>query len=121
MSLYGDDPRPEMNTFLNGFKNRWNEPPASSYSVLGYGLIEQWAHGVSTAASANSDKVLAAMNGFKDQKFVVGPTTYTADLHVQVNRPWLIMKVENDSFRAVEMYRNVMTPDKNLLFRIGQN
>ncbi len=120
MSLYGDDPRPEMNTFLANFKTRWNEAMVSSYGVLGYGLIEQWAHGVTTAKSADSDKVLAVMNGYKDQKFLVGPTSYAPDLHVQVNRPWLIMKVENDSFRAVEMYRNVMTPDKKLLFRIGQ-
>ncbi len=120
MSLYGDDPRPEMNAFLTNFKARWNEAPVSSYSVLGYSLIEQWAYGVTTAGSANSDKVLAVMNGYKDQKFLVGPSSYGPDLHVQVNRPWLIMKVDGDSFRAVEMYRNVMTPNKQLLFRIAQ-
>lgn len=30
------------------------------------------------------------------------------------------MKVENDSFRAVEVYRNSFKPDMKLLFRVGQ-
>lgn len=120
MSLYGDDPRPEMNKFLSDHKVRWGEAPVSSYSVLGYSLIEQWAYAVGKVASTKSENVLAAMNSFKDQNFLVGPTSYTKDLHVQVNRPWLIMKVENGSFRAVEMYRNTFKPDTQLLFRVGQ-
>ncbi|CAB3637476.1 ABC transporter substrate-binding protein [Achromobacter pestifer] len=119
MSLYGDDPRPEMNQFVQAFKARWGEPPVSSYSVLGYSLIEQWAHAVTEAKSTDSDKTLAVMNGYKDQPFLVGPTSYTKDLHVQVNRPWLIMTVKDGSFRAVEMYRNQFTPDLKLLFRVG--
>ena len=112
-------PRPEMNQFVQAFKARWGEPPVSSYSVLGYSLIEQWAHAVTEAKSTDSDKTLAVMNGYKDQPFLVGPTSYTKDLHVQVNRPWLIMTVKDGSFRAVEMYRNQFTPDLKLLFRVG--
>jgi branched-chain amino acid transport system substrate-binding protein len=120
MSLYGDDPRPEMNAFLDAFKARWNEAPVSSYSVLGYSLIESWARGVEKAGTTASDQVLAAMNTFKDEPFTAGLTTFTPELHVQVNRPWLIMKVENDSFRAVELFRNTIVPDTKLLFRVGQ-
>jgi len=119
MSLYGDDPRPEMNQFVQDFKARWGEPPVSSYSVLGYGLIEQWTHAVAEAKTTDSDAVLAVMNAYRDQPFLVGPTSYTKDLHIQVNRPWLIMTVKDGSFRAVEMYRNQFTPDLKLLFRIG--
>lgn len=119
MSLYGDDPRPEMNKFVQDFKTRWGEPPVSSYSVLGYSLIEQWAHAVTEARSTDSDKTLAVMNSYRDQPFLVGPTSYTKDLHIQVNRPWLIMTVKDGSFHAVEMYRNQFTPDLKLLFRVG--
>lgn len=119
MSLYGDDPRPQMNQFVEAFKARWGEPPVSSYSVLGYSLIEQWAHAVAQAGSTESDKTLAVMNAYKDQPFLVGPTSYSKDLHVQVNRPWLIMTVKDGSFRAVELYRNEFTPDLKLLFRVG--
>ena len=119
MSLYGDDPRPAMRTFVDNFKTRWGQPPVSSYSVLGYSLIEQWAYAVTKANATDSDKVLAVMNSFDNQPFLVGPTSYRKDLHIQVNRPWLIMKVSNGSFHAVELYKNQLTPDTKLLFRVG--
>ncbi|MGO4831250.1 ABC transporter substrate-binding protein, partial [Rhizobiaceae sp. 2RAB30] len=64
--------------------------------------------------------VVDVMNTFTDQPFTAGPTTFTDQLHIQVDRPWLIMKVENESFRAVELYRNSFKPDMKLLFRVGQ-
>ncbi|MFB2549996.1 ABC transporter substrate-binding protein [Ensifer soli] len=120
MSLYGDDPRPEMNAFLDAHKARWGEPPVSSYAVLGYSLVEQWAYAVEKAETTETEPVVAVMNSFTDQAFTAGPTTFTDQLHIQVDRPWLIMKVENDSFRAVEVYRNTFKPDMKLLFRVGQ-
>jgi len=120
ISLYGDDPRPEVNTFLDAFKVRYGDLPASSYSVMGYSLIEQWAHAVEKAGTTDSQAVVDVMNTFVDQPFTAGPTSYTDQLHIQVNRPWLIMKVDNDSFRAVEVFRNSFVPDTKLLFRVGQ-
>lgn len=120
ISLYGDDPRPEVGTFLAAFKARYGDLPASSYGVMGYTLIEQWAYAVEKAGTTDSQAVVDVMNTFKDQPFTAGPTSYTDQLHIQVNRPWLIMKVENDSFHAVEVYRNSFVPDMKLLFRVGQ-
>ena len=119
MSLYGDDPRPAMRSFVSNFSTRWGQPPVSSYSVLGYSLIEQWAYAVTKANSTDSGSVRAVMNGFSNQPFLVGPTSYRKDLHIQVNRPWLIMKVSGGSFHAVELYQNQFTPDTRLLFRVG--
>lgn len=120
MSLYGDDPRPEMNAFVESHKKRWNEAPVSSYAVLGYSLIEQWAFAVEKAKTTETQPVVDVMNTFTDQPFTAGPTTFTDQLHIQVDRPWLIMKVENDSFHAVEVYRNTFRPDMKLLFRVAQ-
>ncbi|PBB86950.1 ABC transporter substrate-binding protein [Mesorhizobium sp. WSM3876] len=120
MSLYGDDPRPEIGKFLAAYKARWKEEPTSSFAVLGYSTIEQWAYAVEKAKTTDSQAVLAVMNQYKDQPFTVGLTSYTDQLHIQINRPQLIMKVENGSFHAVEMYRNEFMPDMKLLFRSGQ-
>lgn len=120
MSLYGDDPRPEIGKFLAAYKARWEEDPTSSFAVLGYSTIEQWAYAVEKAGTTESQAVLAEMNQYKDQPFTVGLTSYTDQLHIQIDRPQLIMKVEDDSFRAVEMYRNAFVPDMKLLFRSGQ-
>lgn len=120
MSLYGDDPRAEVNAFIDAYKARWNEAPSSSFAVLGYSTIEQWAYAVKAAQTTESGPVLAVMNQYKDQPFTVGLTSYSDQLHIQVDRPQLVMKVQDGSFRAVEMYRNSFTPDMKLLFRAGQ-
>lgn len=120
ISIYGDDPRDEVNTFLDSFKARWDGPPASSYSVLGYTLIEQWEYAVSEAGTTDSDSVLEVLNQLDDHPFTAGPTSYSDQLHIQVDRPWLMMEVSDGSFRAMEIYRNSMTPDMQLLFRVGQ-
>lgn len=120
MSLYGDDPREEINKFLAAYKKRWSEDPSSSFAVLGYSSIEQWARAVEKAGTTGSEAVVQVMNQYKDEPFTVGLTTYTDQLHIQVNRPQLIMKVENGSFRALDMYRNKFQPDMKLLFRAGQ-
>ncbi|WP_272008770.1 ABC transporter substrate-binding protein [Roseovarius sp. ZX-A-9] len=120
MSLYGDDPRPEMAEFLAAFNERWGEGPVSSYSVLGYTLIESWAHAVEQAETADADEVLSVMNSYVDEPFTAGLTSFSDQLHIQTNRPWLIMKVEDDTFKAVEIFRNTITPDMRLLFRVGQ-
>lgn len=120
MSLSGDDPRPEINEFIEAYTARWNESPTTEFSVLGYCSIEQWAAAVESVDSLESQAVVDAMNQYKEQPFSCGLTTYTDQLHIQVDRPQLIMKVEDGAFRAIEMYRNKYMPDMKLLFRVGQ-
>jgi branched-chain amino acid transport system substrate-binding protein len=120
MSLSGDDPRPEINTFIADYTARWGAAPTTEFSVLGYCAIEQWAHAVEKAQSVETEAVVQVMNTYKDEPFACGLTTYTDQLHIQLDRPQLIMKVEDGAFRAVEMYRNTFIPDMNLLFRVGQ-
>lgn len=120
MSLSGDDPRPEVNKFIADYTARWGAEPTTEFSVLGYCAIEQWAHAVEKAQSIETEAVVQVMNTYKDEPFACGLTTYTDQLHIQLDRPQLIMKVEDGAFRAVEMYRNTFIPDMNLLFRVGQ-
>jgi branched-chain amino acid transport system substrate-binding protein len=120
MSLSGDDPRPEIGQFLDAYKARWNASPTTEFSVLGYCSIEQWAKAVEKAQTLESQAVVDVMNQYKDEPFTCGLTTYTDQLHIQVDRPQLIMKVEDGAFKAVETYRNKFAPDMKLLFRAGQ-
>ncbi|MCP8895271.1 ABC transporter substrate-binding protein [Shinella daejeonensis] len=110
MSLYGDDPRPELNAFVEAFKARWNEPPVTSYAIAGYSMIEQWARAVEKAGTTETRPVLDALNAFRDEPFTIGPTTFTPDVHIQLNRPFLIMETRDGSFRSVEVYRSAIVP-----------
>ncbi|MGK9338463.1 ABC transporter substrate-binding protein [Sinorhizobium meliloti] len=118
MSITGD-PRPEVNKFVEAYKARWDALPTTEFSVLGYCAIEQWSRAVEKAQSVDSKAVVDVMNSFKDEPITCGPTTYTDQVHVQVNRPQLIMKVVDGAFQPVEMYRNNFVPDLKLLLRSG--
>lgn len=119
-SLYGDDPRPEMAEFLAAYEERFGAAPGSSYVINGYSMIEAFELAVTRADSTDAEAVAAAMKQFTDEPFLAGPSTYTDQLHILLDRPYLMMKVEDDSFRAVEVFRNSFIPDMQLLFRIGQ-
>jgi branched-chain amino acid transport system substrate-binding protein len=120
MSLYGDDPREDMNAFIAAHVERWGEMPVSSYAVNGYSLIEAWELAVTRAGTTDTPAVVAEMEKFTDEPLLAGPSTYTPQLHILLDRPYLMMKVENDSFRAVEIFRAEFKPDLPLLFRVGQ-
>lgn len=119
MSMKGD-PRPEIKKFLEAYKARWGAMPVSEFSVLGYCTIEQWTAAVEKAQTTDTEAVLAVMNQFKDQPTSCGPTSYTPELHIQVNRPLLVSKVVDGGFQPVEIFRNSFAPDFNLLFRVKQ-
>lgn len=120
MSLYGDDPRADMNAFIEAHVERWEEMPVSSYAVNGYSLIEAWELAVERAGTTETPAVVAEMEKFTDEPLLAGSSTYTPELHILLDRPYLMMKVEDGSFRAVEMFRAEFKPDLKLLFRVGE-
>ena len=119
-SLYGDDPRPEMAEFLAAYEAKFGEAPGSSYVINGYSMVEAFELAVTRAGTTDAAAVAAEMQQFTDEEFLAGPSTYTDELHILLDRPYLMMKVEDGSFRAVEVFRNSFIPDMQLLFRIGQ-
>lgn len=120
MSTNGDDPRPEVNAFLEAYKKAYGQKPDSAYALLGYSLIEQWAKAVEKAGTTDGAAVVAAMESFKDEPLTVGPTSYSEDLHIQTNRPLLIMQVQEGKYSPVGLWRNTMIPSMPLLFRVGE-
>jgi branched-chain amino acid transport system substrate-binding protein len=120
MSIFGDDPRPELAAFLKTYTAKYGARPESAYSVLGYSLIEQWAKAVERAKSTKAEAVVAELERFKEEPLTVGPTSYTKDLHIQVNRPLLIMEVTNGKHQSLEVWRNEIIPSTALLFRVGE-
>lgn len=119
MSTFGEDPRPAANTFIKAWKGRYGSAPESAYSILGYTLIEQWAAASSRAGTADSPAVIAQLEKFHDESFTVGPTSYSRALHIQVNRPLLMMGVQNGVSHTEDVWRNRITPSAQLLYRIA--
>jgi branched-chain amino acid transport system substrate-binding protein len=91
-SIYGDDPRPAVNEFNEKYKAKFGEYPNSQYTYPGYLVVEMWARGVEKAGTFDTDAVVAAMETFKDEPFLVGTRTFTAELHHQNYAPYLMVE-----------------------------
>jgi branched-chain amino acid transport system substrate-binding protein len=119
MSIFGDDPRPAIGSFLAAFTQRYGARPESAYAVLGYSMVEQWAIAVQRAGSTAAAAVTAELEKFREEALTIGPTSYSRELHIQVDRPLLIMEVQNGKNRAIEVWRNTLIPSTQLLFRMA--
>ncbi len=118
-TLLGDDPRPRILEFQDAYKARWEEEPQTSYIGNGYSVIQAWATAVERAGTTDTDAVLAELEKFRDEPLLVGPTTFTDELHIQTQRPQLIVQVNDGKMSPLKLYRNKFVPPFDLLFRVG--
>jgi branched-chain amino acid transport system substrate-binding protein len=109
-SVFGTDTRPDMQAFLKKFVAKHGKPPITSHAVTGYSVIEAWTRAVTRANSLDADKVRAELEKFKDEPLLAGPTTYTAESHINYQRDMIVMEVKDGKtgtvmgvFRAEEV------------------
>ena len=93
-SIFGNDPRPEVADFMAKFQKKWGKPPVTSHAITGYSVIEAWTKAVTTAGSFETDKVREALQTFKDEPLLAGPTTFTTDQHINMQRDLLLIEVK---------------------------
>lgn len=103
-SKYGDDPDAEVNAFFERFEEKFGKPADVSYGLRGYAAVQAWAKAANEAGSLDGDKVAAVLDTFTDEPLVIGPTTFTPDLHIQTTRPMAIIGVDNGNFSAEGRY-----------------
>jgi branched-chain amino acid transport system substrate-binding protein len=117
-SAFGDDPRARYNDFMDRIAkyNNGDRLP-TSFGITGYSVIEAFALGITRAGSTDSDKVLAELNKFKNEDFVVGPTTYTPDLHINLQRPQAIMGIKDGKGYFVDLVQLPEPPPLQLIFK----
>jgi branched-chain amino acid transport system substrate-binding protein len=99
-SKYGDDPNPDVNEFFKKFKAKYGKPADVSYGLRGYSAVQAWARAANKAGSLAGDKVAAVLNTFNKEPLVIGPTTFTPDLHIETTRPMSIIGVKDGKFSA---------------------
>jgi branched-chain amino acid transport system substrate-binding protein len=103
-SKYGDDPDPAVNEFFARFEAKYGKKADVSYGLRGYSAVQAWAKAANKAGSLEGSKVAAVLDTFADEPLVIGPTTYTKDLHIQTTRPMSIIGVTDGKFAAVGRY-----------------
>jgi branched-chain amino acid transport system substrate-binding protein len=94
-SVFGNDPRPNVAQFFANFQKKWNHAPVTSHAITGYSVIQAWSRAVTTAGTFDTDKVRDALQHFKDEPLLAGPTTFTTDQHINMQRDLLLIEVKD--------------------------
>ncbi|QEX18166.1 branched-chain amino acid ABC transporter substrate-binding protein [Hypericibacter terrae] len=109
-SIFGTDPRPEAQAFFKAFQDKFGARPVTSHAMTGYGVIQAWSKAVTDAGTLDTDKVREQLQSFKDVPTLVGPTTYTKDVHINLQRDMIVLGIQNGKhgnsegvFRAQEV------------------
>jgi branched-chain amino acid transport system substrate-binding protein len=87
-----DDPNPKVNAFVKSVK----APAGTVYALFGYEVVQTIARGIQKAHGATDGPTLAkAIESFRNEPFLVGPTSYSTNCHMPVGRRLAMMAIQN--------------------------
>ena len=109
-SIFGDDPRPDVNAFIAKFKKKFGKRPSTAHTLTGYDTIYALARAMTRAKSTEPAAIKAEFEKFKDEPFLVGPTTFTPTLHINFARPMVVMQVQKGKHSFVTMHTPKAVP-----------
>jgi len=100
-SIFGNDPDPKIQKFMKRYQEKFGDAPPMGHVITGYSAVEAYAKAVEKAGSADSDKVKAALDTFKNEELLIGATTFEPDLHINLNRPMLLMQMTDGKYTPI--------------------
>ena len=62
--------------------------------MTGYSLIEAWSKAVTEAGSLEADKVREKLEAFSNVPLLAGPTSFSKDAHINMQRDLVLIKVD---------------------------
>lgn len=94
-SVFDNDPRPEVAAFMKKFKEKFGAAPVTSHALTGYSVIQGWTKAVEQAGSLDADKVRAVLETFSNEPLLAGPTSFTKDAHINMQRDLILLEVKD--------------------------
>lgn len=91
-SIFGDDPNEEINEFYARLGDFAGEPISDGISVGGYIAIQLLDMAAEEAESLDGAELTSVLQELDNVPTLLGPTTFTSELHVAVCRPPAIME-----------------------------
>lgn len=104
-SIYGDDPRPEVEAFNAAYEKATGGRPASQYAYPGYVLIDLWAKAVERAGTVDGAAVTAELEKMKDEPTAFGPRSFSPELHHQNTALMQIIEITGGKPARVDEWR----------------
>ncbi|MFT4159484.1 ABC transporter substrate-binding protein [Shinella sp.] len=117
-SIYGDDPRPAVQAFNAKFKEAYGSLPISQYTYPAYAFMELWGRAVEQAGTLDAAAVVPILESFKDAPTYLGPRSFSPEMHIQTDSPYLIVKTTDGKPAVVGEHRIAEPIPFNVLFRL---
>lgn len=109
-SIVGDDPAPEVNQLVQSIEDTTGEPPPTALSLTGYSAVEALAIAIEDAGSTDGQEVASALEAFDDVPLLVGPTSFSEQIHLAISRPMAIITIADESLQFIESRAPERTP-----------
>ena len=103
-SIFGDDPRPEVNRLFERMTELNGKRPDTSYSLTGYALGEAVKLAVEEANSVEGEALSAALETFDEEPLILGSTTFDSEWHITQFRPMAMIEVKDGTSSFLEIY-----------------
>lgn len=94
-SKNGDDANADVNAYAADYAKKYGQNPDVGGFVTGPATLQAILEAYKQAGSWDGDKLTAALESFNNVSTLAGPTSFTKDLHINVNRPMAIMEVKD--------------------------
>ena len=98
----GDDPDPAVNEYAAAYEAAYGSPPDVGGFVTGPATLQLILEAYNRAGSWDGDKLTAAFHEMKDVPTLAGPSSFSPDLHINVERPMAVLVVEDGKLKWIE-------------------
>ncbi|GAA1649508.1 ABC transporter substrate-binding protein [Georgenia ruanii] len=98
----GDDPVPAVNEAADAYEKAYGERPSVGAFVAGASTLQAIKAAYEKAGSWDGDKLTAALETMGPLDLLAGPTEFSKDLHISVERPMRVLVVKDGKLAFVE-------------------
>jgi len=104
-SVFGDDPNPKINSLVKEYEARTHKTLSGGSFATGYAVIQAMVDAMKICNCTDGKGMANAMDSFRNEPLVVGPTTFTKTIHMPNGRPLRIMQVQNGKMSFLMLYK----------------
>lgn len=111
-SVFGDDPRPEVNDFIETFRAEYGTRPVVANVITGYSAVQALKLAAERAGSLEPDALKAELEKFDAEPLLVGETTFNETDHISFDRPSVIIGVTDGQHAVVDTVTPASVPGR---------
>lgn len=101
-SKNGDDPDAAVNDYAAAYEAAYGSPPDVGGFVTGPATLQLILEAYKQAGSWDGDKMTAAFEAMSQVPTLAGPSSFSSDLHINVERPMAVLVVEDGKLKWIE-------------------